>query len=164
MADLTDATPLHLRLVPAFIESVRLVLHTMIGIKVSILEPYLAKDPGDQHDVSGVIGFSGALGGSAVLALPMATAEKLVAKFAGSEFLSDSPEFADAIGELINMIAGAAKSKLGELAGISTPSVVIGASHKVPPLRGVPCLVMPCQCEFGAFAIKLNLRKQSVAA
>lgn len=149
----------HLRLIPAFIESVRTVFQTMAQVKVTVLEPHVKKDARELHDVSGVIGFSGALRGSAVLAFPQKTATALVAKFAGVEFSPDSPDFADAVGELTNMIAGTAKSTLGEAAGISTPLVILGANHSVPPLRDLPCIVMPCRCEFGDFAIELNVKK-----
>lgn len=86
----------------------------------------------------------------------------LVARFAGAEFAPDSADFADAVGELTNMIAGTAKSTLGEAAGISTPLVILGANHSVPPLRDLPCLVIPCRCEYGDFSIELNIKRHAV--
>ncbi|QOV88114.1 chemotaxis protein CheX [Humisphaera borealis] len=163
MPDVTNNTEgLHVKLIPAFIESVRTVFQTMVRVKVSILEPHVKKDSRECHDVSGVIGFSGALRGSAVLAFPQKTALDLVARFAGAEFAPDSADFADAVGELTNMIAGTAKSTLGEAAGISTPLVILGANHSVPPLRDLPCLVIPCRCEYGDFSIELNIKRHAV--
>ncbi len=152
--------PLHVKLVPAFIEAIRSVFQTMAKVKVSILDPHLKTEVREPYDVSGIIGFTGALKGSAILAFPQATAMELVARFAGMRFEPDTADFADAVGELTNMVAGTAKSTLGETAGISTPLVVLGANHSVPPLRDLPCLVIPCRCEFGDFAIELNVKRQ----
>ncbi len=154
---------LQLKLIPAFVEAIQSVVNMMVGIRVTVLTPHLKREPGLCHDVSGIIGFSGALAGTTVLSFPYATATKLVSMFAGAELAPTSPDFADAVGELTNMIAGSAKSQLGEVAGITTPVVVVGANHSVPLLRGVPCLVIPCQCEAGEFAIELNVKRQVTA-
>lgn len=42
MPDVTNNTEgLHVKLIPAFIESVRTVFQTMVRVKVSILEPHV---------------------------------------------------------------------------------------------------------------------------
>ncbi|MDB5295448.1 MAG: CheC domain protein [Phycisphaerales bacterium] len=159
-----NPTPMHLRLIPAFVGSIKSVLSTMAGVQVTILPPHLKAETAPPQDVSGVIGFSGTLAGSVVLCFPNATAVKLVGAFAGAEHPSGSPDFADAIGELTNMIAGAAKSNLGPGATITTPVVIIGAGHSVPRLRDLPCLVIPCRCPQGDFAVELNVRQQAQQA
>ncbi len=71
------------------------------------------------------------------------------------------PDFADAIGELANMIAGGAKSNFDGLAvTISLPSVVIGDPHEVIVTgapSGAPRLIIPCQTELGQFHVEVAM-------
>jgi chemotaxis protein CheX len=67
-------------------------------------------------------------------------------------------DFADAIGELANMVAGSAKSDLGVIANISLPSVIIGHGHTIARLSGVPCVVIPCRTAVGEFAVEVNIK------
>ena len=85
---------------------------------------------------------------------------KLSSRFvAGMEIEANSPDFADAIGELSNMIAGGAKKDLGALATITVPTVVIGANHCVARLSDVPCIVIPCATPAGDFAVEINIKQ-----
>jgi chemotaxis protein CheX len=84
---------------------------------------------------------------------------ELVKAFAGSEFPLESPDFADAIGELANMIAGGAKKDLGAAASITCPNVIIGKGHHIARLSGVPCLVIPCSTPVGDFAVEVCIKQ-----
>ncbi len=70
-----------------------------------------------------------------------------------------TPDFADAVGELANMIAGGAKRHLGNLASITVPSVVIGSGHVIARLTDVPCIVIPCQTDAGSFAVEVSIKQ-----
>ena len=71
----------------------------------------------------------------------------------------DHPQFADAIGELANMVAGSAKRDLcGIRCGISLPTVVIGREHIFPHSRKAPRLVVPCKTVLGDFFLEVALR------
>ena len=120
--------------------------------------PQLESQPEPAYDVSGIIGFSGAVVGSVVVSFQQACALKLVQSFAGAEMPINSPDFCDAIGELANMIAGAAKKDLGLEASITCPSVIIGAGHVVKRLSDVPCVVIPVKTPVGDFAVEVNIK------
>jgi Holliday junction resolvasome RuvABC endonuclease subunit len=45
-----------------------------------------------------------------VLAFPTETAERVVSLFCGQQLAAGTPDFADAIGELVNMVSGGAKA------------------------------------------------------
>ena len=85
------------------------------------------------------------------------TARKVVAAFCGAPVDTASDDFADAIGELCNMIAGNAKKDFSLDAGIGIPSVVIGTNHTIARLREVPCIVIPCTCSAGDFCVEINI-------
>jgi len=141
-----------------FINSTVNVFSSMVGITPEIAKPRLKEGSGASFDVSGIIGFSGEILGSVVVSLQLQTASKLVAAMVGSDVDPTSPDFADAIGELTNMIAGGAKTNLGVLANITCPVVVIGASHVIARLTGVPCIVIPCHTPHSDFAIEVNIK------
>ncbi|HEX8916108.1 MAG TPA: chemotaxis protein CheX [Humisphaera sp.] len=152
--------PLNRQIVVAFVESIRSVYATMLGTQVQALTPYLKPDIGGPHDVSGVIGFSGGFHGSVTVGFPRDVAEKSVAAFAGTALPMGTADFADAVGELTNMVAGAAKSTLNGGASISTPVVVVGTAHTMPRLKDVPSIVIPCRCKFGDFSVEVNMKQQ----
>jgi chemotaxis protein CheX len=149
------------RLVTHFMTSIRDVLKTMAHMDVKIGTPALKKNPLPSYDVSGIIGFSGNFVGSMVLSFQQSTAAAIVAAFAGMPVPSDSPDFADAVGELANMIAGSAKTSFGGGANISVPSIIMGHGHTIARLQDIPCLVIPCQTAAGEFAVEVNIKSQT---
>jgi len=155
----TTAPRLSSKLIIPFVDSTRDVFTKMVGVKAEMGQPHLKDNPTPSYDVSGIIGFSGDLVGSVVVSFQMQTARKLVASFVGSDLDPSSPDFADAVGELANMIAGSAKKDLGGLtANISVPTVIIGSGHMVARLNGVPCVVIPCKTPVGDFAVEVNIK------
>jgi chemotaxis protein CheX len=146
------------KLIVPFINSTKRVFSTMVGVEVSVEYPYLKDNAVATYDVSGIIGFSGEILGSVVISFQSASAVKLVQAFTGSAYETASTEFADAIGELANMIAGAAKKDLGLNSNITVPTVVFGQGHSIPRLSGVPCIVIPCKTSEGDFAVEVNIK------
>jgi len=151
------------RLIVHFITSIQEVLGTMAHVTVTVGAPSLKKTPLPTYDVSGIIGFSGEFVGSMVLSFPQATAEALVSAFAGMPIAPDSPDFADAVGELANMIAGNAKTSFGGGTNISVPSIVLGSGHTIARLQDVPCMVIPCNTAVGGFAVEVNIKPRPTA-
>jgi len=148
-----------------FMTSIQNVFSTMFQLPVEIGEPRIKSDSKTTHDVSGIIGVSGEMTGTIVLSMPTSAAESIVALFTGMEMDSDSDDFADAVGELINMISGNAKAEFQRKAvSISCPSVVIGAGHRVASASGVPCVVIPCNTDCGEVVLEVALRETVEAA
>lgn len=146
------------KLIVPFVNSVRSVFATMVQVQTTVERPCVKSHPGVSYDVSGIIGFSGEITGSVVVSFQMSAAAKLVAAFACAELEPGTPDFADAVGELANMIAGGAKKDLGCMASISCPSVVIGSGHTIARLSDVPCIVIPCKTPVGNFAVEVNIK------
>lgn len=149
-------------LIDPFVESVKTVLRTMVGVETAVAEPHV-RAAAAQYDVCGIIGFSGDLAGAVTVAFPKAAAERLVEAFTGAAIDVASPYFADAIGELANMIAGSAKSRLGVDASITVPSVVVGDGCRVAAPSDMPCVVIPCSTAAGEFAVEVCLRRKASA-
>ena len=147
------------KLIMPFIAAVRDVFQKMANVKVAIGKPFLKTEAGAIYEVCGIIGFSGEVTGSVVLSFSDTAAEKLVESFAGVAMNRTDPDFADAVGELANMVAGSAKKNLGVLASISVPSVVIGKGYVIALSHAYPCLVIPCSCQLGDFAVEVSIKK-----
>jgi chemotaxis protein CheX len=146
-------------LIKAFVKSTKNVFSTMAGVDIELGKPTVKNDPTPSYDVSGIIGFSGDIAGSVVVSFCTETAVTLVEAFCGDKLSADSDDFADAIGELCNMIAGNAKKEFGLTANISIPTVIIGHNHTVARLRDVPCITIPCSCSAGNFAVEINIKQ-----
>lgn len=143
-----------------FISSIQNVFSTMMQLPVNIGTPSIKQGLSTTHDVSGIIGMSGDVTGNIVLSFPNTTAKRLVQLFTGMEFDINNPDFADAVGELTNMISGNAK---GQFTGkrkvqISCPSVVIGEGHMVSRPRDVPVIVIPCTTDCGELVMEIAIQ------
>ncbi len=149
------------RYINPFIVSIKQVFSTMADVEVQVLKPRMKTDGSEAVGVSGVIGFSGDAAGACLLCFPTDVACKLASAFAGEEMSESHPDFADAIGELANMVAGGAKAGFdGLTVAISLPSVVIGNPHEVT-VTGVPSnmprLIIPCETELGQFHVEVAM-------
>ena len=145
-----------------FVTSIQNVFETMIQLPVQVGKPTLKATGAPSFDISGIIGMSGDVEGSVVLSFPTVTAERIVSLFTGMEMPHMHEDFPDAIGELVNMISGGAKAKFtGKQVSISCPSVVIGSEHIVVGRKDVVCVILPCSCDCGDFAVEVFLRQDT---
>lgn len=152
-------------LITPFMTSIQNVFSTMFQLPVEIGEPRIKTDSSTTHDVSGIIGVSGEMVGTIVLSMPSDTAESIVALFTGMEMKSDTDDFADAVGELINMISGNAKAEFQRKSvSISCPSVVIGSGHRVASGSNIPCVMIPCNTDCGEVVLEIAIRNATEAA
>ena len=71
--------------IKCFVQSVQNVFSTMLQLPVAVREPKVKTPGGPQNDVSGIIGLSGDVVGTVVLAFPNETAERVVALFCGQK-------------------------------------------------------------------------------
>lgn len=145
------------RYINPFIAAIGNVFKTMVGTEVRIGKPILKAARMKSADVSGVIGLSGDIQGCVVLSFPEDVACKVASRFAGVEMDIDHPDFADAIGELTNMMAGNAKKDFPCKASISLPSVITGTGHSVSQSKMSPFLMIPCESKLGTFHVEVAL-------
>lgn len=141
-----------------FKSSIRMVFDTMIQMDLVIGDPG-ACSLAHAYDISGIVGFSGDITGTVAVRLSEGVAKAMVGAFAGIACELDSPDFLDAVGEIVNMIAGAAKSKFeGREVSISTPSVVVGSGHRVASPARTTCMTIPCRLSCGEFSVDVAIR------
>ena len=143
-----------------FIKATKSVFDTMLRLPVSFGKPTLGQSniPKDWH-VTGIIGLSGDLVGAVAVMFPRLTAKACVEALAGMEVDFESEMFADAIGELANMISGAAKAQYdGKDISISCPSVIVGSSNTFHSHSNTHTVCIPCDADGSSFCIVVSLQ------
>jgi len=147
-----------------FIDSVTNVFETMLQLEIKVGTPSIKPAESTSHDVSGIIGMSGDVEGTVVLGFPTATAERAVSVFTGMEMDATHEDFADAIGELVNMVSGGAKSKFtNRKVNITCPSVIIGQHHTVSARKDIVTIRIPISCDLGEFGVDVSIREIAAA-
>jgi chemotaxis protein CheX len=112
--------------------SVDEVFRLMLGVHCQrSSEPKADKEP---ESVTAVVGFGGLLSGACVFKSGGSAAMKIAAHMTGMEFEEIDDTVKDGIGELCNMLAGAWKGKVPDLAancGLSVPAVITGRDYNL---------------------------------
>lgn len=146
------------RYINPFLKSVRNTFQTMCNLVLEVGKPELKAKDEPKTDVSAIIGFSGDAAGAVVLHFSFETAAKIAGIFAGTQIDPNHPDFADALGELANMVAGGAKCQFEGLdISISLPSVIVGKNHNVSASKNAPRLVIPCVTKAGTFFMEVGM-------
>lgn len=142
-----------------FIKATQNIFEMMLQLHVDVGEPTVKQPGASSNDVSAIISFTGDFDGSVVLSFPEATACRAVSLFTGTEISEPNDDLTDAVGELVNMIAGGAKAQFtGKKIQISCPNVVVGKSHVVQGGKDAVCVIIPCECECGDFTLELSIK------
>ncbi|MAY74051.1 MAG: chemotaxis protein CheX [Phycisphaerae bacterium] len=146
-----------------FVASIKNVFSTMLQLEVNVGEPKLKSASEPTHDVSGIIAMSGEVEGTITLSFELNAATAIVALFCGDKLDPSSPDYVDAVGELVNMVSGGAKAKFpqGGSVSISCPSVIVGAGHTVQTRSDTPCVLIPCTTDCGELTIEVAIRENT---
>jgi chemotaxis protein CheX len=122
------------RYIQPFIDVCVNVFKEFIGCDLTVERPYFTeKEAVREWDISAVIGLTGEARGAVVISMKSALAQRLTGILTGTEHKELDPEVVDAIGEIVNIIAGNAKRGLEEAFRlvISLPSIITGKEHIV---------------------------------
>jgi len=147
-----------------FILGITTTFETMVDCPLTRGVPRLRGGDEVLHDVSGVIGMSGQAVGTVVLSLSTSVALKAASTMLMQEMTEINADVIDAVGELTNMVAGSAKSKLEELQlSISLPTVITGEGHVVRFPSDVTPICIPFQSQWGPVKLEVCLAPVAVA-
>jgi chemotaxis protein CheX len=111
--------------------SVEEVFQTMLGLEC---RRESSAEERETESVTAVVGFGGLLSGACVLSAGRSVAMEIAAHMTGMQFDEVDDTVKDGIGEICNMLAGAWKGKVPELAancGLSVPAVITGRDYKL---------------------------------
>ncbi|MGA2331163.1 MAG: chemotaxis protein CheX [Syntrophales bacterium] len=143
-----------------FLEGTIEVLKTMAFVNPRPGKPYLKKNNLAKGDVSGIIGITGTIKGSLALSFTTGSILKIVSNMLGEEITSLNGEIRDAVGEITNMVSGAARKKIeamGYSLSASLPTVVSGMGHTIMHVLGGPSIVIPFEMDEGSFVVDISM-------
>jgi chemotaxis protein CheX len=148
-----------------FLTSTILVFDSMLHCKLERGTPYLKNGTQPQHEVSGMIGLSGKAQGTVVLGLSREAAISAAEVLLQERPLEINGDVTDAVGELVNIIAGSAKAMLEHLdMKVSLPTVITGKFHCIEFPTKVTPICIPFQCAWGDITVEVGLCELSTSA
>jgi len=140
-----------------FVAATQDVFRTMLNCSIVRGPLSLNLAQTSMYEVSGLIGISGACRGMVVVSLGGETAIRAAEVMLGSRPAELDADVIDAIGELTNMIAGGAKTRLEqyELA-IGLPTVICGSGQRIMYPSGTSPIVIPFDSDIGPLSVQVG--------
>ena len=104
-----------------------------VGMKAEAKMPYFMEKEEGEWDISAIIGLTGEARGAVVISLKQELAIKITSVLTGAEYTKLDDDVVDAVGEIINIIAGNVKQELEDAFRliISLPTIVKGKEHSI---------------------------------
>ena len=141
-----------------FARAIQQVFRVMLKTDVRVCAPQLKQPTDKGNDVSAIIGFGGGASGNIALCFPLATGLTAAQRFAEEALVPENPLFADALGELVNMVAGQARGSMGDSeVHLSLPRLVVGTDFELMDSREQPVCVLPCESAMGQFSLEVMM-------
>lgn len=129
------ATPTMLtadQLTQPFVESTKAVFATMLGCNVELTDACYCSPLKAALDLSGIIGFTGAIRGTILISMDCNVAFSVAEVLLGSRPTSIDADVRDIVGELANMVGGNAKERLNHSqVSLGLPTVVSGHGYEI---------------------------------
>ena len=116
-----------------FVQVTTMVFKSMLQCDIKPDRAYfIGKEAFMDWDISALIALTGEVKGLVAISMKKETASRITSELTGSESIS-TPDMVDAVGELVNIIAGNVKKNLEDLFNIiiSLPKVVSGKAHAI---------------------------------
>ena len=141
-----------------FVSATHDVFRVMLSCELVRRPLVVKREHTPMHEVSGLIGLSGTCRGMVVVSVGRETAIR-----AAEIMLSCRPDglnadVMDAIGEITNMIAGAAKAQLEQYSlAVGLPTVITGKCQTITFPSGAPPIGIPFESEIGPVCVQVGL-------
>lgn len=148
-----------------FLHATSNVFITMLGKKLIPGTVTVADTHEPTHEISGLIGLTGRFQGMVVVSVGRSTAICATEILLGTRPQDVDADVVDAVGELTNMIAGAAKVQLEEYQlSIGLPTVICGKTTSICfPSHSIP-IIFPFQSDIGPITLEVGLAESSSSA
>jgi chemotaxis protein CheX len=147
-----------------FLQGTLEVLKTMASITATPGKPYVKTSNAAAGDISGIIGITGDATGSLAISFTEPCICQVVNSLLGENHTTINAEIIDAVGELTNMISGAARNlmeKQGIKAFAAIPTVVHGKNHSINAIYNIPSIIIPFTTQAGPFFVDVCIKTTS---
>lgn len=147
-------------LVNPFIEGTLHILDTTAFVKVKPEPPFFKKNQQPLGDISGCLEITGDLTGTAVVSFSEKSILGIVSAMFGEDMTEINDEIKDAVGEISNMIAGHATTKIAELGKkvkVKFKEIKTGGDQLLPHIKGSKyVLAIPFKTTKGKVVIEVS--------
>jgi len=130
-----------------FVEVTLNTFKEFVGTEIVPKNPHFLDPEKDfEWDVSSVIGLSGAVRGAVIISMKTNLAIELTDILTGTNHTTIDADVIDAVGEIVNIIAGNFKPKVpnGDKIVISIPTIIKGKEHSIAwPSKQTRILCIP---------------------
>lgn len=141
-----------------FIAALKNTFQTMLSCEARRGSLTVKEDSRAAHEISGVIGLSGKAVGTVVVSFSAPVALKAASTMLMIEASRIDEDVLDAVGELTNMVAGAAKAELEEYnLLVSLPNVITGPAHEVHFPSEVTPIGIAFETDWGPISLEVGL-------
>lgn len=141
-----------------FIAAAENVFGTMLDCALDRRPLVMKADHAPMYEVSGLIGLSGRCRGMVMVSVGGDAALNIANILLGSRPEELNGDVLDAVGEITNMIAGAAKTQLEVYQlNIGLPTVICGKLHSIKFPPEVMPIVIPFDSKVGSICIEVGL-------
>lgn len=148
-----------------FIASLRHTFRTMLACEVRRESLTLKQDSRAKHYISGVVGLSGRAVGTVVVSFSEKVALAAASTMLMTPVAEIDAETLDAVGELTNMVAGAAKAQLEQYElRVSLPNVVTGRDHEIHFPSNVTPIAIGFETDWGPLSLEVGFAPAPVPA
>jgi len=149
---------MNVELINPFLTSTISVFSRMLSQTLVREAPYLREGYSPLYDVTGIIGLTGKATGMVAVSMPRETALSVTEILLQERPREVDAQTADAVGELTNMIAGAAKSQMESLQIVlGLPTVIIGKGAVIAfPSRARP-ICIPFDSPLGPIVVEVGI-------
>jgi chemotaxis protein CheX len=146
-----------------FITSTVRVIATMAAIQPVPGRPRIKTDSRTYADVTGIIGLLGeGVEGTMAISFAESCILRVVSNMLGEEITDLNNEIEDAVGELTNMISGAARAELETKSysfRMAIPSVITRRGHSIAVITRFPIVQIPFETDYGPFYVEACLHQ-----
>lgn len=152
---------MRVELLNPFIVAAGEVLNQELGVQANRGKLSLQRDTYISDDITVLISLVGDIWGVVIISLSFDTAKAIVSHMLGEEITEFNELAQSGVGELGNVIAGQAATKLaqaGYKADISVPTMIVGKGSRISTFD-IDRLIVPLETEFGVVSLTLALRE-----
>jgi len=146
-----------------FVNATLNTFKTCTGVDLVVGNPHFSgRTSNFQQDIAALIGFSGNVRGAVVISMQKDLIIKLTDKLTGKPHNEMDTDATDAIGEIVNIIAGNIKREVpdGEKIEISLPTVIKGSGSSFSwPGRQSRTLCISFKYQEDTFHLMVDMRK-----
>jgi len=147
--------------IQSFIAVCQNVFKKFVGLDITVGRPFFVDQrEAHQWDLSAVIGLTGEVSGAVVISLKTPLALRLTERLTGAPHEAIDEDVVDAVGEVVNIVAGNVKRDLEAdfRPVISLPSIVQGRLHQIAwPAPSARVIRVPFEASGEEFALSVSI-------